>query len=211
MIIAWVMLIIFVLAFLFRKRIGEEMRLLSRKEVEFELEKHIGDYFVPYTGKERYKLLKEHLQFLKNVQIKLDDSLIAKYFVNYRDKIESVERNVKENASDANSDTISFSTPDIVPVTASGITDVDDLEEFACVVDMHFEDSAIEIYAVSLENRGDVISIVICCTCKDPEAENFQELVDDISQMAFHEKKVELKVEIEEKALQFTSTVEALF
>jgi hypothetical protein len=206
-----ILVIIFIIfALFFRNRIVEEYRIMTRKNVASLKEIVINSFFVPLTNSRRTELIHQHLQLLKEIQAKLPDTLLAKYFVDYRDEIAREEQRILERIGEGQNnsdDTLSFSTLNLHQIYASASFKEEELNDFGDLLDAHFEDS-IDFMMVNLKNDLEFITIGMNCDCA-PDKEVFQDYVNDLSQNLFKGKKLQLQVEIskesEHKVLHFSN------
>lgn len=205
------------LVFVFRKRIGEEIKLMSRKEIMKSKEDLIVAFFVPYTWQERTEQMQQHLKLLKETQSKLDDTLIAKRFVDYKAEIKDEEQKIRERLELHGSTddlwlktNLSFSTANLYQVYASNTFSIEQLLTFGDILDEHFEKTETYIYSVSLKENQETIAITMSCSDKIDE-QICRDFVNDLADNP-KGKKIDLEVEVsrenESEIFQYTSSRE---
>lgn len=196
-----VIIIVFIIAFVFKNKIKEEYRMLCKYNIDEIQEQTIISFFKPLTSTERIKIRKEFLEAFEKEQIKLSQSLIAKYFIIYDMYIESEKELIKQELEEGGqNDFVSFSTPCLFQINCTSHTfNKDELLEFGNILDSHFEDTSIQTLIVNLDNEQNTVKINVS-TCGDPldiELEkNFQEFIVDIQEHLFKDKEIKLEVEI---------------
>lgn len=206
-------LILGILFVFFHNAINEEYQLLTRAKEKAAMEKNIYAFFEPLTLSERTANAQEEIALLHDLQNRLSKTLIAKHFVDYKEKIKERQTQLKERgASGENPEEspLSFSTFALVQIFANPLFDRVDLLKFGLVLDDYFSDSGIPLFFVHIGCRESIDRMEIDVSCQDLDDQQqafLQTFFDESSDEIFEGKILSLQVNCldgEEKSYQFT-------
>lgn len=202
-----------ILWFYFHAKIHEEVQLLRRTKEKLAKEKYVCAFFEPLTLSERTANAQEEIELYHDLQNRLSKTLIAKHFVDYKERIEGRQTQLQEHGAsgeDPDQDPISFSTLNLVQIFANPLFDRTDLLKFGLLLDSYcsdFGDSLI-IVNVGRNESMDLIEMIASCQDLDDQQQTaLQNFLDESSDEIFEGKILTLQVNCidgEEKSYQFT-------
>lgn len=192
-------ILIVVLLVTYVGKIEDETQLLLRTHEKLMEEEGIQSFFEPLTWEERNVIVQNHIKGLRDSQNRLLKTWIAKYFIDYREKIRKLQAQLDERRQMVGSDgsePLSFSTLNLIQIYASPRIDKEALLEFGFVLDEHFSDSEIEFLLVDVMNQNPhLMTVDISCQELDEEQQGcFRDFFHEVSRTVFPEEQFELQI-----------------
>lgn len=190
-----IIITVLALAFAFREKIFEELRLIRKQDAAVLYEDLIFEYFFPMTGKERADAFEEYIGEMKALQEKVAQSLVAKYFIDYQEDIAKHEKDLAERRRSykRKEDMYTFTTLTANNIIADMRYTKEQLEHISQIIDDIFpEEEDAGLYRIDWKDGARFIDVSLFEVKEPFEVDRYQTFANAVAEEVFDGKGVVL-------------------